>query len=98
MMRSDSLRAKWSHLLVEQAGSGLTKKAFCTERGINPATFYYWQRRLREPAQAGFHRVEPPPPAAPVVVRLLGGTCVELPGDDVDYLARVVRALDQHHA
>ena len=25
-----------------------TKKSFCAEQGINPHTFYYWQRKLSE--------------------------------------------------
>ena len=34
--------------MQEQVDSGLSKKAFCAERAINVATFYYWQRRLDE--------------------------------------------------
>ena len=37
-------------LIAEQAQSGLTKKAFCAERGIAIQTFYGWMKRtdLRE--------------------------------------------------
>jgi len=35
-------------VLADQARSGLSKKAYCSERGINAATFYSWQRRLAE--------------------------------------------------
>jgi hypothetical protein len=53
----------WADILEEQADSGLSKKAFCAERGINVATFYYWQRRLGELSAAaespGFRQVLP---------------------------------------
>ena len=34
-------------LIKEQARSGLTKKAFCGERGINLGTFHGWGKRPR---------------------------------------------------
>lgn len=49
--------------MKEQADSGLSKKAFCAERGIHTATFYYWQRRLQELSSQkesmGFRQVLP---------------------------------------
>ena len=59
-MSNAVLRQEWDSILSEQADSGLTKKAFCEQRGLNPATFYYWQRRLRKPEEdpeSGFQRV-----------------------------------------
>lgn len=50
-MATPSRREYWSEVLSTQAASGLSKKAFCVDRGINAATFYYWQRRLRTLAQ-----------------------------------------------
>ena len=46
-------------LIREQAESGLTKKAFCKERGIELGTFYGWSKRHRRslPAKAGFAEV-----------------------------------------
>ena len=38
----------WASVLLEQSVSGLNKKDFCAAREINVATFYYWQRQLRE--------------------------------------------------
>lgn len=62
-MTNNSRHAYWSEVLSTQSASGLSKKAFCIERGINPATFYYWQRRLQglsqEDEQAGFQRISP---------------------------------------
>ncbi len=62
-MATPSRREHWSEVLSTQAASGLNKKAFCAERGINPATFYYWQRRLQTLAQdeqqVGFEQLLP---------------------------------------
>ena len=61
-MSNSALLQSWDTILSEQADSGLTKKAFCEQRGLNAATFYYWQRRLRtveEESAIGFQRVVP---------------------------------------
>lgn len=62
-MENPSRHEHWSEVLSAQAASGLTKKAFCAERGINAATFYYWQRRLQtlvqDERQAGFQQLLP---------------------------------------
>lgn len=34
-------------MIRDQAGSGLTKKAFCERHGINQTTFYAWAKRSR---------------------------------------------------
>jgi len=34
-------------LMERHQMSGLNIEAFCTEELINPATFYYWRKRLR---------------------------------------------------
>ena len=59
-MSNQRLRQEWDKLLTEQSASGLSKKTFCEQRGLNPATFYYWQRRLRQPLEEstlGFQQV-----------------------------------------
>lgn len=47
-MKEQWTEASAAALLEEQSSSGQSKKEFCLLRGITPATFYYWQRRLRE--------------------------------------------------
>jgi len=39
-------RAQWQRLITEQAGSGLSQRAFCERRGLAYATFCGWRRRL----------------------------------------------------
>ena len=41
---------QWTHLVAEQAESGLSQKAFCSERGLGYSSFCNWKRRL---AQSG---------------------------------------------
>jgi len=37
---------EWQSLVREQGVSGLSAKAFCTERGIGEASFYKWRQRF----------------------------------------------------
>ena len=80
-------------LLSAQASSGLTKKAFFKSKGIKPATFYYWQKKLcGEPR--GF--VEVVPPAASythIEVHVDGLGWVRLRSRDAHSLATAVMAL-----
>ena len=39
-------RIEWQELIDEQAASGLSQKAFCSQPGISVATFGYWKRKL----------------------------------------------------
>jgi len=51
-------------LIREQADSGLTKKAFCSQRGVNLGTFHGWSRPGRgAQAKPVFAQVDVIPPA-----------------------------------
>ena len=93
-MSNSSLLQSWDTILNEQADSGLTKKAFCEQRGFNVATFYYWQRRLRvsqEQSSGGFQRVLPAREHE-LTVCILGHE-VTLRSSSVLTLAQVVKEL-----
>ncbi len=52
------MKTRWDiqkarRVLADQSISGQSKKAYCAERGINAATFYAWQRRLKEQVDEG---------------------------------------------
>jgi hypothetical protein len=49
---------EWRERIAEQAGSGLSIKQFCKERGVTPWSFYDWRKRLREPRAVRFALVE----------------------------------------
>ena len=44
---SDVRRQQWLDIIQACNASGLTKKAWCEQNGINIKSFYYWQRQLR---------------------------------------------------
>jgi hypothetical protein len=39
---------KSARLLARQKESGLTVSSFCSNEGIAPSTFYYWQKKIRK--------------------------------------------------
>ena len=45
-MAMEARRAQWRRIVSEFAGSGLSLRAFCKQRGIVDGVFYYWRRRL----------------------------------------------------
>jgi len=47
--------AYWRGVLREQAASGLSIAAFCRERGVAPASFFCWRRRLSTHARPDPH-------------------------------------------
>ena len=41
---------QWTEIIRECRSSGQTVKAWCADHGINPKTYYYWLRIVREAA------------------------------------------------
>lgn len=41
---------QWTEIIRECRSSGQTVKAWCADHDINPKTYYYWLRRVREAA------------------------------------------------
>jgi transposase-like protein len=42
--------SKFARLIERQRESGLTVRSFCSNEGIAPSTFYYWQKKIRNEA------------------------------------------------
>lgn len=59
-------------LLERQKGSGLSVRGFCSNEGIAPSTYYYWQKKLR--GEPGRHRF------IPLVVQPKGIAAYRSPG------------------
>jgi hypothetical protein len=79
-------------LMVAQSKSGQRKLDFCAKQQINPATFYYWQKRLREqetPIATGFTQVEVSP-IRKIEVQLSSGQWLAIRSVDADLLAEVL--------
>lgn len=49
--------SRFTELQERQKESGLSVRGFCSNEGIAPSTFYYWQKKLREGANG--HRFIP---------------------------------------
>ena len=47
--RSEQRRV-WQERIADQKQSGQTIRAFCKERGVSAAQFYYWRQRLTQAA------------------------------------------------
>ena len=93
-MENSSRQRYWAGILGEQQASGLTKKAFCEAHNINPATFYYWQRRVETPSEViaqGFQQLQPLADHE-LIVCLPGGEVV-LRSACISTLAQVAKAL-----
>ena len=45
--------SKMAVLLERQKESGLSVKSFCSNEGIAPSTFFYWQKKLRKEDTVG---------------------------------------------
>ncbi len=41
------------NLLAEHAGTGLTVKQFCEQKGLSPGMFYYWRKKYKSDFAAG---------------------------------------------
>ncbi len=56
--RSKEARRKWQRLVSEQERSGQSVAAFCRERKLCAAHFFWWKKRLRASAAAKFVEVK----------------------------------------
>ncbi|MCB0570424.1 MAG: transposase [Phaeodactylibacter sp.] len=65
----------WARLLAGQEKSGQSVKEYCAAQGISAASYYRWQKLLKEEeeVQAQFHPIE-------IQAKPMGGIVVELPG------------------
>ena len=43
---SGKREAHWRQVLADWSGSGLSKVAFCRERGLSPSAFHWWKGEL----------------------------------------------------
>jgi len=99
-MEKTAIRQKMAEMLAQQASSGMTKKDFCKARGINPATFYYWQRKLQEAEGEptnGFERVHLVEEHE-LEVQLANGQWLGLRSRSLETLAGLLGAMGATHA
>ena len=95
----DEYRAQtWAMLIQECNNSGLTKRAFCQQRGISEKSFYYWLRKLRsqmaEAAGPQLVQLNSVPVAEDMLQIQYRGAELKLPaGVDIDAVATLLRSL-----
>ena len=95
----DEYRAQtWAMLIQECNNSGLTKRAFCQQRGISEKSFYYWLRKLRsQMAEAAGPQLVPLDPVSVPEDMLqiqYRGAELKLPsGVDIDAVAALLRSI-----
>ena len=46
-LRTEHRLQQWAKFAKECGESGMSKRDFCTLRGVSEKTYYYWLRRLR---------------------------------------------------
>ena len=86
-------------VLANQASSGLSKKAYCEAHDLDPAVFYYWQRRLRASSieEIGFTPVKVSK-SYEVEVDVGQGNWIGLRSTSMETLIHLVKQLGSSHA
>lgn len=101
--RRSEREAYWREVIWDQAASGLSISAFCRERGVSPASFFDWRRKLaagggEEAVADKFMAIELPPPStiqSCLEVALPNGLRVLVPSRfDADTLRELLDVLE----
>jgi hypothetical protein len=84
--KQEERRELWRQAILEQEKSGLSIRAFCSERGWGEHSFYWWRQRLRsENAPVRFALVETKvtdeAKPQPIELVLASGDQLRIPGD-----------------
>ena len=98
------MKQRWSLEMLARhleayAASGLTKKDYFSSQGINAATFYYWQQKLRESqsASSGFTELKMTV-TKEVEIQLASGHWLAIRSTDTSILAEVIIKIGAAHA
>ena len=100
---------RWRELLVEQASSPLSVRAFCRERQLGEAAFYAWRKTIRTRDGLATAATAAPAfvpvtltaeaPAADFVLELTSGRCLRIPNTiSTPRLAELLLALEARGA
>ena len=102
-VRNEYRLQRWMEIIRECQESGLSNKAFCTQRGISEKTYYYWLRKIRTAATEALEpqlvRLEEPERAeadSKIHIRY-GEAELSLPEDvDLEAVTVLLNALRRH--
>lgn len=90
-------RVEMKRVVEEFAGSGLTRRAFCSQRGIAITTFDYWRQQLRsKPRLVKVEVARPAAAAQSFTLRLANGRSIEGSWQfHEEELARLIRIVER---
>ena len=102
-VRNEYRLQSWMEIIRECQESGLSNKAFCTQRGISEKTYYYWLRKIRtaaaeamEPQLVRLDEPERADAASKIHIRY-GEAELSLPEDvDLEAVTMFLNALRRH--
>lgn len=102
-VRNEYRLQSWMEIIRECQESGLSNKAFCTQRGISEKTYYYWLRKIRTAAAEAMEpqlvRLDEPKraDAASKIHIRYGEAELSLPEDvDLEAVTMFLNALRRH--
>jgi hypothetical protein len=90
-------RSEMKRVVEEFLSSGLTRREFCSQRGIALTTFDYWRTQLRsKPRLVKVEVARPDQAAQSLTLRLANGRSIEnLWRFDEEALARLIRIAER---
>jgi|SRR5882672_844445 len=90
-------RSEMSRAVEEFRASGLTRREYCSQRGIPLTTFDYWRRQFRsEPRLVKVEVAQPEAGAQSFILRLANGRSIECSWRlDEEELARLIRIAER---
>ena len=102
-VRNEYRLQSWMEIIRECQESGLSNKAFCTQRGISEKTYYYWLRKIRtaaaeamEPQLVRLDEPEKADAASKIHIRY-GEAELTLPEDvDLEAVTALLNTLRRH--
>lgn len=97
LQRENNL-ACWAQRIEECSSGGLTVRQWCSENGIAPNTYYWWQKRVYEAVRAEQEQFYEVPIARPsggiaVSIEMNGVTADVRHGADEETIIAVLRAI-----
>jgi transposase-like protein len=85
-------RTEMRRVVEEFLSGGLTRREFCSQRGIALTTFDYWRSQFRSKSRLVKVEVARPEEAQSLTLRLANGRSIETLGRfDEEELARLIR-------
>ena len=96
-----SKKEHWQNHVKHWESSNLTQKSYCTQAGINLATFVYWRSRLGQPKIKQFASIAIQSPAVElsIKIKLVTGNIICIPHSvGIPEIAKLIHLLEMPNA